>query len=146
MVRVLISTVRFAALVAVSAVAVGCASSPTSPSNSAPFSQTDLRVGTGTVAAVAQTLLVNYTGWFYDGSKPDQKGLPFDSSAGRGVFSFTLGAGQVIDGWDRGVPGMQVGGLRRLVLPPSLAYGATRSGVIPANTTLVFEIELLDAR
>jgi FKBP-type peptidyl-prolyl cis-trans isomerase FkpA len=121
-------------------------SSPSSPSNSAPFSQTDLRVGTGTVATSGQTLTVNYTGWFFDASKPDQKGLTFDSSIGKTAFSFTLGAGQVIEGWERGVSGMQVGGLRRLVIPPSLAYGATRSSAIPANTTLLFEIALLDAK
>ena len=121
-------------------------SSPSSPSNSAPFGQTDLRVGTGTVATSGQTLTVNYTGWFYDASKPDQKGLTFDSSIGKTAFSFTLGAGQVIEGWERGVAGMQVGGVRRLVVPPSLAYGATRSSAIPANTTLLFEIALLDAK
>jgi FKBP-type peptidyl-prolyl cis-trans isomerase FkpA len=121
-------------------------SSPSSPSNSAPFGQTDLRVGTGTVATSGQTLTVNYTGWFFDASKPDQKGLTFDSSIGKTAFSFTLGAGQVIEGWERGVSGMQVGGLRRLVIPPSLAYGATRSSAIPANTTLLFEITLLDAK
>ena len=121
-------------------------SSPSSPSNSAPFGQTDLRVGTGTVATSGQTLTVNYTGWFFDASKPDQKGLTFDSSIGKTAFSFTLGAGQVIEGWERGVSGMQVGGLRRLVIPPSLAYGATRSSAIPANTTLLFEIALLDAK
>jgi len=121
-------------------------SSPASPSNSPPFSQTDLRVGTGTAATSGQTLTVNYTGWFYDASQPDQKGLTFDTSIGKTAFSFTLGAGQVIEGWDRGVAGMQVGGLRRLVVPPSLAYGATRSSAIPANTTLLFEIALLDAQ
>jgi len=121
-------------------------SSPASPSNSPPFSQTDLRVGTGTAATSGQTLTVNYTGWFYDASQPDQKGLTFDTSIGKTAFSFTLGAGQVIEGWERGVAGMQVGGLRRLVVPPSLAYGATRSSAIPANTTLLFEIALLDAQ
>jgi FKBP-type peptidyl-prolyl cis-trans isomerase FkpA len=139
------STFRFVALVILSAVTAGCSRSPTSPSSSAPFSQTDLSVGTGTVAASGQTLIVNYTGWLYDGSQADQKGLPFDSTVGKTPFSFTLGAGQTIKGWDEGVPGMKVGGVRRLVIPPSLAYGATRTGLIPANTTLVFEIELLSA-
>jgi FKBP-type peptidyl-prolyl cis-trans isomerase FkpA len=142
----LTTTLRFAALVGLLGFDIACSSTPTAPSNSAPFSQTDLRIGTGTVAAAGQTLTVNYTGWFYDASKADLKGLSFDSTVGRTPFSFTLGSGQVIKGWDEGVPGMGVGGLRRLVIPPSLAYGATRSGPIPANTTLVFEIELLDAR
>lgn len=140
------STFRFVVLAGLIALSVGCSSSPTNPSNDPPFSQTDLRVGTGVVAAAGQTLTVNYTGWFYDASKPDQKGLSFDSTVGKSPFTFTLGSQQVIEGWDRGLPGMQVGGLRRLVIPPSLGYGSTRSGLIPANTTLLFEVELLDAQ
>jgi len=140
------STFRFIVLAGLIALSLGCSSSPTGPSNDAPFSQTDLRVGTGAVAAAGQTLTVNYTGWFYDASKPDQKGVSFDSTVGKSPFTFTLGAQQVIKGWDQGLPGMQVGGLRRLVIPPSLAYGSTRSGSIPANSTLLFEIELLDAQ
>jgi len=142
----LMSTFRFIVLAGLIALSLGCSSSPTGPSNDAPFSQTDLRVGTGAVAAAGQTLTVNYTGWFYDASKPDQKGVSFDSTVGKSPFTFTLGAQQVIKGWDQGLPGMQVGGLRRLVIPPSLAYGSTRSGSIPANSTLLFEIELLDAQ
>ncbi|PYR04542.1 MAG: peptidylprolyl isomerase [Acidobacteria bacterium] len=142
----LMSTFRFVVLAGLIALSIGCSSSPTGPSNDAPFSQTDLRVGTGAVAAAGQTLTVNYTGWFYDASKPDQKGVSFDSTVGKSPFTFTLGAQQVIKGWDQGLPGMQVGGLRRLVIPPSLAYGSTRSGSIPANSTLLFEIELLDAQ
>lgn len=127
-------------------VAAGCSNSSTSPSNNVAFSQSDLRVGTGAAAASGQTLTVNYTGWFYDASKADQKGLVFDSSRGKAAFIFTLGTGAVIDGWDQGLPGMQVGGLRRLVIPPSLAYGSSRRGSIPPNTTLLFEIELLNAQ
>ncbi len=140
------STFRFVVLAGLIALSIGCSSSPTGPSNDAPFSQTDLRVGTGAVAAAGQTLTVNYTGWFYDASKPEQKGVSFDSTVGKSPFTFTLGAQQVIKGWDQGLPGMQVGGLRRLVIPPSLAYGSTRSGSIPPNSTLLFEIELLDAQ
>jgi FKBP-type peptidyl-prolyl cis-trans isomerase FkpA len=130
-------------LLVLSAAAVGCAESATAPS-SAPFSQADVRVGTGADAASGATATVNYTGWLYDASRPDHKGLQFDSSIGRTAFTFVLGAGQVIKGWDQGVPGMKVGGLRRLVIPPSLAYGDTRRGVIPPNATLLFEIELLN--
>jgi FKBP-type peptidyl-prolyl cis-trans isomerase FkpA len=86
---------------------------------------------------------VDYTGWLYDPSKADQKGLQFDSSIGRTPFSTTLGTGAVIKGWDQGIPGMLVGGTRRLVIPPSLAYGDTRSGIVPPNSTLVFDITLL---
>lgn len=125
----------------------GSGSSPTSPSQpSAPYSQTDIRVGTGAEATVGRTLTVNYTGWLYSPSGTDGKGTQFDSSAGRGPFSFVLGRGQVIAGWDQGVAGMRVGGLRRLVLPPNLAYGASGNGPIPPNATLVFDIELLNVQ
>lgn len=127
----------------VSLVSAACTDTPASPSTSAPFSQTDLRVGSGAEAATNSLLTVNYTGWLYDASRPDQKGLQFDSSLGKAAFSFVLGSGQVIKGWDQGVLGMKVGGQRRLVIPPSLGYGANRSGPIPANATLVFDIELV---
>ncbi|HEX2457727.1 MAG TPA: FKBP-type peptidyl-prolyl cis-trans isomerase [Vicinamibacterales bacterium] len=125
----------------VAAVSAGCGGSPTTPT--APFSQSDVRVGTGASAASGNTLSVNYTGWIYDASQPEQKGAKFESSIGSTPLSFVLGAGQVIPGWDQGIPGMRVGGLRRLVIPPSLAYGGTRNGPIPPNATLVFEVELL---
>lgn len=121
-----------------------CTKSPTAPSSYAPFSVTDLRIGTGAEAVDGSIVTVNYTGWFYDPSKPDQKGVQFDTSVGRGPYTFTVGAGTVIAGWDQGVRGMKVGGLRRLVVPPSLAYGQVRRGSIPPNTTLVFEVELIE--
>ena len=124
-------------------VSTGCTSAPTSPTTTAAFSQTDLRVGTGAEAATGQVIQVNYTGWLYDASKTDHKGAQFDSSIGKTAFSFTLGSGQVIKGWDSGVVGMKVGGLRRLVIPPSLGYGAVRTSGIPPNATLLFDIELL---
>jgi FKBP-type peptidyl-prolyl cis-trans isomerase len=95
------------------------------------------------VALAGSIMNVAYTGWFYDAARPDLKGVQFDSSLGVGPFAFVLGAGQVIEGWDRGLPGMRVGGVRRLVIPPSLAYGPNRFGSIPADATLVFEVELL---
>jgi FKBP-type peptidyl-prolyl cis-trans isomerase FkpA len=141
---------RFSLFVALTAAAwltaTGCNTAPTSPSASAPFSQTDLQIGNGTEAASGKALSVNYTGWLYDGSKADRKGLQFDTSIGRDVFTFTLGVGQVIGGWDQGLPGMKVGGVRRLVVPPSLAYGAVRNQNIPPFATLVFDIELLDVQ
>jgi FKBP-type peptidyl-prolyl cis-trans isomerase FkpA len=85
---------------------------------------------------------VEYTGWFFDASQTDSKGVQFDSSTGTEPFVFTLGAGQVISGWDEGLVGMRVGGLRRLIIPPSLAYGETRRGPIPPNATLLFEVDL----
>jgi FKBP-type peptidyl-prolyl cis-trans isomerase FkpA len=122
-----------------------CSKSPTSPSN-ATVTHTDLRIGAGDEATSGATITVNYTGWLYDASKPDQKGLQIDTSAGRAAFTFTLGAGQVIPGWDQGLPGMKAGGLRRLLIPPSLAYGNVRYGPIPPESTLVFEIELVSVQ
>lgn len=134
-------------LVALLTVACGGDSSPTGPTEvtgSAPFSTTDLVVGTGAVAMAGQRLTVNYTGWLYSNTASENKGRPFDSSTGRGPFSFDLGAGRVIRGWDQGIPGMRVGGRRRLVIPPELAYGAAGSPPsIPPNATLLFEVELL---
>jgi FKBP-type peptidyl-prolyl cis-trans isomerase FkpA len=136
-----------ATLVLVGAIfSVGCGDgdTPASPSTpGAPYSQTDLRVGTGAEAAAGRTVSVNYTGWLYAPTQPEQKGQQFDTSAGRGPFSFTLGAGRVIQGWERGVPGMRVGGVRRLVIPPDLAYGSQGTPGIPPNATLVFDVELL---
>jgi FKBP-type peptidyl-prolyl cis-trans isomerase FkpA len=122
--------------------AAGCgSSSTTSPTSSAPYSQTDLVAGAGAQASVGSRATVSYTGWLYDASRTNGKGTQFDSSAS---YAFVVGAGQVIKGWDQGVPGMRVGGQRRLVLPPDLAYGSTGAGaVIPPNATLVFDIGLL---
>ena len=123
-----------------------CGDSPTSPDNNAPYSQVDLLPGTGAEARAGSILDVHYTGWFYNESATDQKGVQFDSSRGGSPFAFTLGAGQVISGWDQGMAGMRVGGVRRLIIPPSLAYGAARNGPIPPHATLVFEVELLGVR
>ena len=130
--------------VIVAAALAGCGGSPTEPSSSAPFSQTDVRSGTGADAVAGKAISVHYTGWLYDASKADNKGVQFETSVGGSPFSFALGFGDVIPGWDQGVPGMKVGGLRRLVIPPSLAYGAVRNGPIPPNATLIFEIELVE--
>jgi FKBP-type peptidyl-prolyl cis-trans isomerase FkpA len=102
----------------------------------------DLVVGTGAVAAAGQQVSVHYTGWLLFGG---EKGRKFDSSKDRGdPFGFPLGAGHVIKGWDEGVQGMQVGGTRKLTIPPALGYGARGAGgVIPPNATLIFEVELL---
>ena len=121
----------------------GCSDPPAGPSPSASFTQTDLTVGTGAEANPGRELTVNYTGWLYDASKTDSKGIQFDTSAVRGPLIFQLGVGDVITGWDVGIVGMKTGGVRRLVIPPSLAYGASRNGPIPPFSTLVFDIELV---
>ena len=111
------------------------------------YSQTDLRVGTGAEAINGRRLSVHYTLWLYDPAGANGKGRQLQSSVGLTPFSFVLGAREVISGWDRGVPGMLVGGQRRLMLPPELAYGTTGNGPdIPPNQSLVFEIELLNVQ
>jgi FKBP-type peptidyl-prolyl cis-trans isomerase len=98
----------------------------------------ELAPGSGDEAVAGKQVAVHYTGWLTDGTK-------FDSSVDRGrPFSFQLGAGEVIKGWDQGVAGMKIGGKRKLTIPPGLGYGARGAGgVIPPNATLVFEVELL---
>jgi FKBP-type peptidyl-prolyl cis-trans isomerase FkpA len=106
----------------------------------------DLRPGAGTEAAPGMSLAVHYTGWLHEPTALGYRGRQFDSSRDRGSpFAFTLGAGRVIRGWDIGLIGLKVGGLRRLVIPPELAYGNrdVGNGLIPPNSTLVFEVELL---
>ena len=102
---------------------------------------TDTKVGTGAEAKAGQTAVVHYTGWLTNGTK-------FDSSKDRGQpFSFPLGGGRVIKGWDEGVQGMKIGGVRKLTIPSDLAYGPRGAGgVIPPNAALVFEVELLGIR
>ena len=98
----------------------------------------DLKVGQGDPVEKYDIVTVNYTGWLKDGTK-------FDSSLnpGRNPFRFTVGAGQVIKGWDEGIPGMKIGGKRKLTIPPNMGYGNRDMGAIPANSTLIFEVDLL---
>lgn len=111
----------------------------------------DRQIGTGKEAQAGKAALVQYTGWLYDEKASDHKGKQFDSSsASRGglPFGFIVGVGKVIKGWDEGVPGMKVGGKRTLVIPAQLAYGNKEAGngAIPPNSTLVFDIELVDVK
>lgn len=106
----------------------------------------DVKQGHGHEAVAGSGVVVHYTGWLYDSSKPDSHGAKFDSSRDRGTpFRFVLGQGRVIKGWDDGVAGMKVGGQRTLVIPPQFGYGSRGAGgVIPPNATLIFDVELLD--
>lgn len=135
-----LSFVVCALAVLVSACGGNSNGSPTAPSANVPYSATDLRAGTGATATVGRPVSVRYTGWAYSATATDNKGTQFDS----GSFSFTVGSG-VIQGFSQGVTGMQVGGIRRVVIPPSLGYGNNppAGSSIRANETLIFEIELL---
>lgn len=112
------------------------------------FTKTDVRLGTGTTAMSGQRVSVHYTGWIYEPASANQRGVQFDSSRTRGrPFTFPLGSGKVIKGWDQGVVGMKVGGQRTLIIPSNMAYGARGAGSdIPPHATLIFDVELLDVR
>jgi len=124
------------------------ASTTMETSNVTELKKTDIKLGTGAEAVAGHDVKVQYTGWLYDESAPDHKGEKFDSSLDRNEpFVFSLGAGQVIKGWDLGVAGMKVGGQRTLTIPANLGYGARGAGsVIPPNAILVFDVELMGVR
>ncbi len=108
-----------------------------------PFSTVDLRVGNGAEATPGRTVIVSYVGWLYDATGPDNKGVQIDASSG---LVFVLGSGQFLAGFNQGIAGMRVGGLRRIIIPPNLGYGSQAPAPIPANATLVFEVVLLEVR
>ena len=109
------------------------------------FTKIDIKTGAGKEAILGKTVSVHYTGWLFDKSVSDNKGKKFDSSRDRsGNFTFPLGAGRVIKGWDQGVQGMKVGGQRTLIIPSSMGYGTRGAGnTIPPNATLIFDVELM---
>ena len=106
----------------------------------------DVKVGSGKEALNGSKVTVHYSGFLYAPKASQQHGAGFDSSIGRAPFSFPLGTGMVIKGWDQGVAGMKVGGKRTLIIPAELAYGARAVGPIPANANLIFDVELLDVK
>ncbi len=137
--RLLIVTTLLAITVAACG---GDSDTPTAPSANVPFSTVDVRVGTGAEANTGRNVTVNYAGYLYSATAAENKGTLFDS----GSFSFTVGVG-VIQGFSQGMIGMRVGGIRRVIIPPSLGYGSAGSPPrIPGNATLVFEIELLSVQ
>ncbi|HYM85614.1 MAG TPA: FKBP-type peptidyl-prolyl cis-trans isomerase [Pseudoxanthomonas sp.] len=121
---------------------------PYSGGNVAELQRIDEKIGGGAIATAGSDVTVHYTGWLYNEKAKNQRGKEFDSSVGRGEpFTFLLGAGQVIRGWDDGVAGMKVGGKRVLLIPFDYAYGSDGAGgVIPPNASLVFEVELLGVK
>ena len=116
--------------------------------SSGEFIKIDIKTGTGKEATAGKVVSVHYTGWLFDKSAADNKGKKFDSSRDRpGNFTFPLGVGRVIKGWDQGVQGMKVDGQRILIIPPSMGYGARGAGnIIPANATLIFDVELMEVQ
>jgi FKBP-type peptidyl-prolyl cis-trans isomerase FkpA len=135
-----------AALLFAGAASAATAVAPPKPQVAMGLQKIDTVVGKGKVAEAGKVVSVHYTGWLYTPTAPKQRGMQFDSSVGRGPFSFPLGGGQVIAGWDQGVAGMKVGGKRTLIIPAALGYGARGAGPIPANANLIFDVELLDVK
>ncbi len=136
-----VSRVRVLVILAALAAVSACGSvSPVAPDQtSVPYSQTDLTVGTGAEAAVGTTASVQYALWLYSDSAVDHKGTQIDANS----YVFLVGSGSAIKGFDQAVTGMKVGGTRRAIVPPSLAYGAAGSGPVPPNAALVFDIILV---
>jgi len=139
---------RFALLLLALLALSACDPGPPPGGNVAELQRIDEKTGTGAVAVAGSDVTVHYTGWLYDEKAPDQRGEKFDSSVDRGEpFTFLLGAGQVIRGWDEGVAGMKVGGKRKLLIPSEFGYGRGGAGsAIPPNASLVFEVELLGVK
>ncbi len=131
-----------------SLLAAGCTPPGPPPGGSiATFERIDTQPGTGAEAAPGTKVTVHYTGWLYDERTADKHGEKFDSSLDRGEpFTFNLGERQVIRGWDEGFAGMKVGGKRTLMIPAEYGYGNRRTGPIPAGSSLVFDVELLDVQ
>jgi len=144
------SAALFAVALALGAGTAAQAAAP-APAAAAPrpslaLQKTDVVTGTGKAAAPGATLSVHYTAWLYAPKATRQHGARFDSSEGGAPFTFKLGAGQVIKGWDQGLVGMKAGGRRTLVVPAALGYGAQGAGPIPPNANLIFDIKLVDVK
>jgi FKBP-type peptidyl-prolyl cis-trans isomerase FkpA len=134
-------------VVALAALIAACGGKPVAVSTpgASTMQSVDLKAGAGPEIAAGKIAVVQYTGWLYEASAPDNKGKQFDSSRSAGQpFRFPVGTGQVIKGWDQGVLGMKIGGSRRLIIPADMAYGDSGAGgVIPPGATLIFDIDLV---
>lgn len=135
---------RFASLAAACVLGLAATSALAADSSVDALKTIDTQTGNGATAMPGDEVTVDYTGWLYDADAKDHHGKKFDSSLDRGQpFSFTLGAGRVIEGWDKGVQGMKVGGERTLIIPADMAYGAQGAGgMIPPNAPLIFDVSL----
>lgn len=146
----IVAAIRVSTLCLLAAVfAAGCADPGPPPGGSvAELERIDIEPGEGAIAQAGDEVVVHYSGWVFDEREPDLRGEAFDSSRERDEpFTFPLGAGRVIAGWDQGVTGMRVGGRRELRIPADMAYGRRGAGaVIPPNASLVFDVELLEVR
>jgi FKBP-type peptidyl-prolyl cis-trans isomerase FkpA len=140
------AALAFGLALALGPIAAHAAAPKAAASAAKPLQKIDTKVGTGKTASAGSTVTVHYTGWLYAPKEPQQRGSQFDSSVGGEPFTFELGAGRVIPGWDQGVAGMKVGGKRTLVIPATLGYGAEGGGPIPPNANLIFDVELLDVQ
>ena len=155
-----IQSITFTAVLSLTALLTACSDNPrksntanagggsTTIHASREFTKDDVLFGNGAIAMTGKQVSVHYTGWIYDPAAPNQRGTQFDSSRTSGrPFTFPLGAGRVIKGWDQGVVGMRVGGKRTLIIPSDMAYGARGAGAdIPPHATLIFDVELLGVR
>ena len=128
-----------------SAVAAAPAAAPAAPAKMQ-LQKIDTVVGKGKLAKAGSTVTVKYTGWLYSPQSPKGRGPQFDTSVGGAPFTFPLGMGAVIKGWDEGVAGMKVGGKRTLIIASELGYGARGAGPIPPNANLMFDVELVDVK
>jgi len=141
-----ISALGLALFLSAAAAGTAAAATPAPAAQAQGLQKIDTVVGKGKEAVAGKTVVVHYTGWLYAPKAPKQRGQQFDSSVGGEPFTFPLGMGGVIKGWDQGVAGMKVGGKRTLVIPAELGYGQRGAGPIPPGATLLFDVELLDVK
>ncbi|MDN4058846.1 FKBP-type peptidyl-prolyl cis-trans isomerase [Massilia sp. YIM B02769] len=146
-----VSAIGLALILSVAGAHAAAPAAPSAPNSAdAParmqLQKTDTVVGKGKEAVSGKTVTVKYTGWLYSPKAPKGRGPQFDTSVGGAPFTFPLGMGAVIKGWDEGVVGMKVGGKRTLIIPAELGYGARGAGPIPPNANLMFDVELVDVK